>query len=116
MNCQRKSAERFAVGELYIQVVKRPVAFAIQCVGECGSVLVVSRLNEDLRKSLFFHFRDSSSPVFPVFVVDVVPAMRVDEFRLSHFVISLETNVLGQFRDETCNRVVRIIIGRTVRR
>jgi hypothetical protein len=47
-----------------------------------------------------FHFRDGSNPVFPVLVVDVVPAVRIDEFRQFHFVISLETNVLRQFRDE----------------
>jgi hypothetical protein len=116
MNCQRKSTDRFVVAELYVQVVKRPVTLAIQCVGKCGSVLVVSRLNEDLSKNLFFHFGNGSNPVVYVIVVDVVPAVRIDEFSQSHFVIALKMNALEQFCDKMRNRVVRIIIGRNVRR
>jgi hypothetical protein len=116
MNCQRKSTDRFAVGKLYLQVIKRSVALAIQCVGKCGSVLVVSRLNEELSKNLYFHFGNGSNPVLTVIVVAVVPAVRIDEFGQPHFVIALVINALEQFCDEMRNRVVRIIIGRNVRR
>jgi hypothetical protein len=118
MNCQRKSTDRFAAGELYFQVVKRPLVLAIKCVGKYGFILVVSRLDADLSKKTFSSLskRQQSSPVFTVIVVDNGPAERIDKFGQSHFVIALEINALEQFCDNMRNRIVRIIIGRNVLR
>jgi hypothetical protein len=44
-----------------------------------------------------------------------VPAMGIGNFGQCHFVNSPEANASGQLWDKTCDRVVRIIIGHTVR-
>jgi hypothetical protein len=55
-----------------------------------------------------------SGSVISVFILYVEPFERVDDFGQSHFKFSIDTNRFGQSGDETCNRVLHVILYRTL--
>jgi hypothetical protein len=88
--------DNFAVRKLGFDILHQPRKLTIQHCCDIEPALVIPRREIGLHR-LYSVFADpyDGDPVFFVFVVDVVPSVRVNGFGLIHFVFSLEANSLG---------------------